>query len=317
MSEFSTPQPRQNNHNHGPKLVGILVVGVSILALVIALYSALTSLEQRGSSFEEEARNLIFSQQVKIESVLQQIEHLRTENADVRSIIDSRFFALEDEIMKDREKQALLNSSGMSIDYENIPISSVVRLNCFDPTTDQIVGFRTGSGVMAKNNFVITNAHVVNNNENMACIFFLQENPLDIRTQKVFYAEVLAISSVSPKDIAFLEVKNQFNGGVYTDIPKDYIFPAKSDSCKDDDVKLGDALVVVGYPTIGGPTVTLTEGIVSGFEDDFIKTSAKIELGNSGGAAFHYSGCWLGIPTQAIKGQIESLGLILRFEYDQ
>jgi S1-C subfamily serine protease len=99
------------------------------------------------------------------------------------------------------------------------------------------------------------------------------------------------------------------------DIPANYSFPVKSASCKTADIKLGAKLVVVGYPTVGGATVTVTEGIVSGFDGDYIKTSAKIEHGNSGGGAFLVpSGCWIGIPSASAVGGIESLGRILRWD---
>ena len=76
---------------------------------------------------------------------------------------------------------------------------------------------------------------------------------------------------------------------------------------------VGDGLVVLGYPAIGSPTdITATEGIVSGFDGDYVITSAKIDEGNSGGAAISTANdCFLGMPTYADVGQISSLGRIL------
>ncbi len=53
-----------------------------------------------------------------------------------------------------------------------------------------------------------------------------------------------------------------------------------------DQVNIGDKLIVLGYPAIGTQGgITVTEGIVSGFEGNYYVTSAKIDHGNSGGAS--------------------------------
>ena len=58
--------------------------------------------------------------------------------------------------------------------------------------------------------------------------------------------------------------------------------------------------------------VTATEGIISGFDGDYYITSAKVEHGNSGGAAILVKeSCELGIPTFVQTGSIESLARIL------
>ncbi|PIR46439.1 MAG: hypothetical protein COV07_04220 [Candidatus Vogelbacteria bacterium CG10_big_fil_rev_8_21_14_0_10_45_14] len=77
--------------------------------------------------------------------------------------------------------------------------------------------------------------------------------------------------------------------------------------------KLGDTLLVLGYPSIGSEgDITATDGIISGFEDDYFITSAKVERGNSGGAAILVKeNCMLGIPTFVRRGNIEALARIL------
>jgi hypothetical protein len=72
-----------------------------------------------------------------------------------------------------------------------------------------------------------------------------------------------------------------------------------------DELSLGDPVTIIGYPSIGGSTVTLTRGEVAGFTAEegygnraFIKTSATISGGNSGGLAANASGQLIGIPTQ-------------------
>ena len=67
-------------------------------------------------------------------------------------------------------------------------------------------------------------------------------------------------------------------------------------------LELGEEIVTLGYPGVGGNTVTLTRGDYSGdFEDPgagrFWKTSAAMGPGVSGGAAFDSRGRFVGVPT--------------------
>jgi len=75
----------------------------------------------------------------------------------------------------------------------------------------------------------------------------------------------------------------------------------------------GDSVVILGYPSIGSKeNLTATEGIVSGFDGDYFITSAKVDQGNSGGAAILLKdNCLLGIPSFAALGKVESLARIL------
>lgn len=86
--------------------------------------------------------------------------------------------------------------------------------------------------------------------------------------------------------------------------------------CKAYEVGIGDEIVILGYPWNGSQSsVTASRGIVSGYDEDYYVTDAKIEHGNSGGAAILMKkNCWLGIPTAAVVGGVESYGRILKGE---
>ena len=75
----------------------------------------------------------------------------------------------------------------------------------------------------------------------------------------------------------------------------------------------GERVIILGYPAIGAKgDVTVTDGIISGYEDNFYITSAKIERGVSGGVAVLVDkNCYLGIPTFVRAGEVESLGRVL------
>lgn len=73
-----------------------------------------------------------------------------------------------------------------------------------------------------------------------------------------------------------------------------------------DDLEIGEVINVFGYPTLWGFALSMSRGIVSGFEVDWrnptkfwIKTDAGISGGNSGGAALDGTGALIGIPTLA------------------
>lgn len=82
-----------------------------------------------------------------------------------------------------------------------------------------------------------------------------------------------------------------------------------------DATQLNDTIFALGYPSIGGDTVTVTKGVVSGKSDKYgkswIKTDAVVSFGNSGGAALDVKGKLIGIPTQAHSDFAGSIGYIL------
>lgn len=86
----------------------------------------------------------------------------------------------------------------------------------------------------------------------------------------------------------------------------------------------GDDLYIVGYPAIGGMTITFSAGKTGGFlEDDkgseraWIKTDALISPGVSGGAAFDDEGKLIGVPTQLRwqSGGRTNLGMVRPIEH--
>lgn len=78
--------------------------------------------------------------------------------------------------------------------------------------------------------------------------------------------------------------------------------------------ELGEKILVLGYPGIGDKNdITVTDGIISGYDGNYYITSAKIEHGNSGGVAISMkNNCFLGIPSFVNVGSVESLARILK-----
>ena len=179
-----------------------------------------------------------------------------------------------------------------------------------------------GSGtIVDPDGIVITNSHIIpqDSDENSTAINCVVTLP-DPRTGKIseiYWAEPVLIPYVSNKyDLAFFEI-----GAPYVDkAGKAYgstsgSFPSFwTNGCSNDDVRLGEAVTVYGYPTISaeGYYLTVTDGIVSAIPNDgTIVTSAKVSSGNSGGIAVDAGGCIIGIPSMISTDGDESLGIIL------
>jgi S1-C subfamily serine protease len=185
-----------------------------------------------------------------------------------------------------------------------IPFESVVQIVAmyYDENNRLVEGW-TGSGsVISPDGLILTNAHVVLPDryfpvDALVVAFTVAE---DQPPQKRYYAEVLQADE--QLDIAVIQITADLN-----QVPVDhaslnlpYVPLGNADN-----LRLGDQVTILGYPGIGGVTITLTRGEVSGFTSEsgrgaraFIKTSATIAGGNSGGLAADPQGYLIGIPTQ-------------------
>ncbi|MEZ6113099.1 MAG: trypsin-like peptidase domain-containing protein [Pirellulaceae bacterium] len=117
---------------------------------------------------------------------------------------------------------------------------------------------------------------------------------------ELFRARVL--DTREQDDLALLQITSGFYG---QPLPDDYRFPyvpfAEAPA-----PRIGDAMTVVGFPSVGGlssrPPVTITRGILSGFSTPTIyKTDAAIMGGNSGGAALDDGGKLIGLPAMVVE----------------
>jgi Do/DeqQ family serine protease len=144
-----------------------------------------------------------------------------------------------------------------------------------------------GSGVIfdAKNGYIVTNAHVV---ENATEITVTLQDGRDLK------GEVLG--SDAPSDVAVVKVK-----------PDGLAQISLGDSAKSE---VGDFVVAIGNPF--GLQHTVTSGIISGLSrsginpdgyEDFIQTDASINPGNSGGALVNVEGELIGINSAILSSE--------------
>jgi Do/DeqQ family serine protease len=150
-----------------------------------------------------------------------------------------------------------------------------------------------GSGVIvdAKNGYIITNHHVVEN---------ASEITVTLLDNRSFSAKVVGTDEGA--DIAVLQAKQP-----------NLVAMALGDSSK---LEVGDYVVAIGNPF--GLQHTVTAGIVSalgrtginpdGYED-FIQTDASINPGNSGGALVNLRGELVGINSAILSGSGGNIGI--------
>jgi len=120
--------------------------------------------------------------------------------------------------------------------------------------------------------------------------------------------------SSDPEDFSTVDV-----GVIYIDEPthstEDIAYSPRWSIVCEEEASVGERIIILGYPWTGSEDdITVTEGIISGYEFLYYITSAKIEAGNSGGTAILIKdNCYLGIPAYTIVGDYESMGRILDF----
>ncbi|EKD72028.1 MAG: hypothetical protein ACD_46C00029G0001 [uncultured bacterium] len=159
------------------------------------------------------------------------------------------------------------------------------------PLPDTFVSVASGVVVDAKNGYILTNAHVINDAQTIT---------ITLSDGRHFVAKL--IGKDKPSDIALLQIRAKN----LTAIPL-------ADS---NNLKVGDFVAAIGNPF--GLNQTVTSGIVSalgrttlGIEnyENFIQTDAPINPGNSGGALINMEGQLIGINTAILAPDRGSIGI--------
>jgi len=285
----------------------LMTIIAGILVLSIAGYFGIRQYQNyqaKQIEKERQTQELLITQQKALDETKQQVENLKKQNKieqDAKNNSDSATSMQQP--ISDKLPQSLLDEI----------LQRTVKITCTSSTQT-----RQGSGfimITSEDNntwYVFTNAHVVlaGPPEDNNCVVGVPSKP-DYSINKNFDGKIVDVSNKFPIiDKAVLSVAGDrgFKNGVS-------VMPA----CKFNDVKIGDKIMIVGYPAFGGSSLTATEGIISGFEEtqygSIYKTSAKIDSGNSGGTAIdNTKKCFLGMPTWATQGTFEGLGYIQSWE---
>ncbi len=191
-------------------------------------------------------------------------------------------------------------------------ISAEVQIVC----PDNYGNWYSGSGtIIDPKGIILTNKHVVSDQYGgiiKTCFIGFTES---INQEPNFgtetnpnLAEVKYYTTASDMDAAILYLENPTNKS-YT-----YVDVWNSNS---NTLQFGHKIEAIGFPSIGGSTITYTSGDFSGFgsvsdgTQNYIKATTPLEHGNSGGAAYNPTGQFIGIPTMVVAGTLNSLSYIL------
>ena len=243
------------------------------------------------SEKEKTTETFLLTQQQELEKAKQEIEALKGGQVEAKK------------------------SEGVLVSQSESRLATVVkewrpRVASVECRWEGLLGEETsnGSGLwLSSNNTVITSGHVVMEED----VFIGPPVKADSCSVKLPGGEAVTVKGADisswqgVSEVAVLQIKS----------PSSVMEQAIStlDSVCRTTAASGERVIILGYPAIGAKgDVTVTDGIISGYEDNFYITSAKIERGVSGGVAVLVDkNCYLGIPTFVRAGEVESLGRVL------
>jgi serine protease Do len=180
---------------------------------------------------------------------------------------------------------------------------ATVQVLAMVPVSDGWQSVWHGSGsIISPDGLILTNAHVVDNRRaEYSALGVALTDRTDQPPVLMYLAEIVAVDY--DLDLAVIRIASDSYGSpVSVDLP--YVRLGDSDS-----LEIGDQLRILGYPAIGGETITFTQGAVSGFTAErgvegraWIKTDTTIAGGNSGGLGVNAGGELVGVPTRVKAG---------------
>ncbi len=194
---------------------------------------------------------------------------------------------------------------------ESMP-SSVFVLSA-DFINGKVVPVSSGSGtIITEDGSIITNHHVLNNKDKARLhdIFIIGRFRKADKDPELVCAGTPVSGKLNPTlDLALIKCTVDLEGKAMK--PKGW--PAIRVG-KSEDLIPGEKITIIGYPGIGGSTIHVTSGELSGWSGEaggagraFIKTDAQIAHGNSGGTAINELGEYIGVPT-AFRVHTETIG---------
>ena len=177
---------------------------------------------------------------------------------------------------------------------------SVVLVECLDTNgrTRQFgTGFAVGNGVQ-----IVTSNHVVFDDRGRACPRLRASLGGTFEQRPTRQVPVALERSAPDRDLALLVMD--------PDAP-----PLPTVNFTSGSLRAGETIIVLGYPGIGGSTMTLTTGRYSGTTrlqgSIWIKTDAQIAPGNSGGPVFDDSRQLIGVATALSLAQLGDSGSVI------
>lgn len=174
-------------------------------------------------------------------------------------------------------------------------IKSTVKLLC--PFDERRASQGSGT-VIDPSGTILTNKHVIVGT--LGCLVgFISDFSDDPYFGERHIADIVKVSPT--QDVAILKIRN----------PNNRRMPSVEALRGSSNIRLGIKVTTYGYPARFGKGMTYTDGVFSGVEGGYLKTTAILEHGNSGGGAYLKDGTFIGIPSAVVKGELNALGYIL------
>jgi S1-C subfamily serine protease len=237
------------------------------------------------------------------------IRGVQAKDDDARLALETKLKDLESR-QNDAEEQRKASIAKAPFPIEGV-MASIVEIVCIDNRNRDV--YYTGSGtVIDKSGVILTNRHVLVSDDGSLIKLCGVGFTADLSAPpKIEYVASLRAEH-DGTDLAVLRIDERLDkkGAPPKEFPSITLADARRSSVALD---LGDPIFIGGYPGIGADTFTFTQGVVSGrVGTELLKTSALIDSGTSGGAAFDAAGRYVGVPTAAAKGDIGgSLGYLI------
>ncbi len=181
------------------------------------------------------------------------------------------------------------------------PLGNAVRatVQVVTPDDSQSGSYSSGSAsVVDQAGYLLTNFHVIGDPDsgklyNQSGLIWIGVPPAGSAQPPELLYRAELVEADRKLDLALLRIIAPKDGnGLPTDLGLGVLPIGNSDS-----LQIGDAITVLGYPGIGGDTLTVTRGNVAGFLPGWVKTDAETNNGNSGGAVINEAGELVGVPT--------------------
>lgn len=162
---------------------------------------------------------------------------------------------------------------------------SIVQINAYE--YDQAHGsyqlIQQWSAVVLDSQTVITNAHVVTDEENEISYHYELCQTVAANEPPTCFGAGFVKKVLVDRDLAVVKFESRW-----------WITPVMF---ADQAPQLGDSVKVLWYPGNGGETITQTEWRISGFDGEYYKIDANLDAWNSWWWAFDSEGKLIGIPT--------------------
>lgn len=178
---------------------------------------------------------------------------------------------------------------------QDLIMKATVKLLC--PVDTQRASQGSGT-IVDPSGTILTNKHVIAGTSG-CLVGFINDFNDEPYFGKRHIADIFKVSS--SEDIAILKIRN----------PQNNILPSIDIMKVSSDLRLGVKITTYGYPAKFGTKITYTSGEFSGTDGNYLKTTAILEYGNSGGGAYFKDGTFIGIPSAVVKGELNALGYIL------